>query len=167
MLTSEGQQCRTAGGAATVSITLLSALKLQPGITTTFVGAADAGHDNGSDAAFTNNITVNLDADGDANVIDASAYTGTLTVTADDIDIDNNGVGGNHYWWYWWWRFKSHLVLVLMRLHSLLTTSPKFRLSSSLKLLIPATASTSLLSRHLSSATVYDTLTVDGLHCLA
>tara|TARA_B100000674_G_scaffold86943_1_gene60239 strand:- start:7228 stop:12942 length:5715 start_codon:yes stop_codon:yes gene_type:complete len=39
-------------------------------------------------AGFTNNLTVNLDADTDANSIVATNYTGALTVTADDIDLD-------------------------------------------------------------------------------
>ena len=45
-------------------------------------------------AGFTNNLTVNLDADTDANSVVATNYTGVLTVTADDVDIDSTSGGG-------------------------------------------------------------------------
>ena len=41
-------------------------------------------------AGFTNALTVDFDADATANSVLASAYTGTLTVTAADDDLDSN-----------------------------------------------------------------------------
>ena len=88
----EVSNVQTLTGAASITGTL-GAEAAAAGITTvTFAASAGgAGHDTLTvGAGFTSNLTVNLDADGDANVIDASAYTGSLTVTADDIDIDND-----------------------------------------------------------------------------
>ena len=84
-------QTLSATGASSEIVATIGAEAAAAGITTvTFVaGGTGAGHDDLTvGAAFTNNLTVNLDADGDKNIIDASAYTGSLTITADDIDID-------------------------------------------------------------------------------
>jgi len=89
-VTNVEQLTTVAGTTAQMTSFTLGALAMAAGINKVLMADTSAVDTVVIGAGITSAITVDLDADGAANVVSAAAYTGVLTITAADDDLDSN-----------------------------------------------------------------------------